>query len=141
LGEDYQRRISFCCSDEECRKRTTPPSVRFLGRRVYLAAVVVLAACLEQGLTERRVAQLGLYLEVPRRTLKRWRGWWLGLFVHTAFWQHARARLMPAVDAGRLPASLFERFADADIAQQLVRLLKFLSPLSTRAASTLSEIR
>jgi hypothetical protein len=40
LPEDDDRRLSLCCS--QCRRRTTPPSVRFLGRRVYLAAVVVL---------------------------------------------------------------------------------------------------
>ena len=35
----FERRFSFCCS--VCRKRTTAESVRFLGRRVYLALVVV----------------------------------------------------------------------------------------------------
>ncbi|NLS97786.1 MAG: hypothetical protein GXX96_37065 [Planctomycetaceae bacterium] len=32
-----------------CRKRTTPLSVRFLGRKVYLGAVVVLVAAMRQG--------------------------------------------------------------------------------------------
>lgn len=31
LGPDYGRRLSLCCAREGCRKRTTPPSVRFLG--------------------------------------------------------------------------------------------------------------
>ena len=39
---DFRSRWSFCCN--LCRKRSTPMSVRFLGRRVYVAlAVVVLA--------------------------------------------------------------------------------------------------
>ncbi|MBN6743287.1 hypothetical protein JKG47_23050, partial [Acidithiobacillus sp. MC6.1] len=38
----YASRFSFCCS--HCRKRRTSPSVRFLGRRVYLALVVLLMA-------------------------------------------------------------------------------------------------
>ena len=42
LSEEYGRRLSFCCERDGCRKRATPPSVRFLGRKVYLAAVVVL---------------------------------------------------------------------------------------------------
>ena len=42
LGEEYDRRLSFCCALDVCRKRTTPPSLRFLGRKVYLGAVVVL---------------------------------------------------------------------------------------------------
>ena len=39
---DFETRFSFCCS--LCRKRTTSISVRFLGRRVYLAMAVVLVA-------------------------------------------------------------------------------------------------
>src|SRR6266568_3714215 len=42
LQEDYSRRRSFCCAEEGCRKRTTPASFRFLSRRVYVAAVVIL---------------------------------------------------------------------------------------------------
>lgn len=35
LPQEYGRRLSFCCEREGCRKRVTPPSVRFLGRKVY----------------------------------------------------------------------------------------------------------
>ncbi|XXY46428.1 hypothetical protein WME91_41160 [Sorangium sp. So ce269] len=38
------RRISLCCRREGCRRRRTPPSVVFLGRRVYLGAVVIVAS-------------------------------------------------------------------------------------------------
>ena len=38
----YASRFSFCCS--HCRKRRTSPSVRFFGRRVYLALVILLMA-------------------------------------------------------------------------------------------------
>ena len=37
LLEQYRSRLSFCCA--ACRRRTTPESVRYLGRRVYLAVV------------------------------------------------------------------------------------------------------
>jgi hypothetical protein len=33
LGRDYARRFSFCCAVDGCRKRKTPPSLRFLGWR------------------------------------------------------------------------------------------------------------
>jgi hypothetical protein len=42
LPEDYGCRYSFCCDLDGCRKRVTPPSVRFLGREVYLGVVVIL---------------------------------------------------------------------------------------------------
>ena len=40
LGQAYALRLSFCCA--VCRKRTTPPSVRFLGPKVYLGIIITL---------------------------------------------------------------------------------------------------
>jgi len=105
-------------------------SVRFLARRVYWAAVVVLATALRSGLTDRRVQQLRRSIGVPKRTLKRWRTWWLKDFVDSPFWKNARAQFMPPVEAAALPASLLERFSGSDLAQQLVAALRFLAPLS-----------
>jgi len=45
--------LSFCCALDGCRSRATPPSLRFLGRKVYLAAIVVLIAILRHGATAR----------------------------------------------------------------------------------------
>ena len=35
LPERECLRLSFCCDRDGCRKRVTPPSVRFLGPKVY----------------------------------------------------------------------------------------------------------
>src|SRR5271156_1279315 len=43
-GEGFVVRFSLCCGREGCRKRATPPSLRFLGRRVYLGVVVIVAS-------------------------------------------------------------------------------------------------
>ncbi len=56
LPADYDRRHSFCCAAGGRRKRRTPASVRFLGRKVYLGAVVVLAPAPRHGLTRPRAA-------------------------------------------------------------------------------------
>ena len=73
---DAYQRFSFCCAVEGCRRRSTPPSMRFLGRRVYLGVVVVLAAAIRSGLAPRHVQYLreatGDDLNVDRRTLARW---------------------------------------------------------------------
>jgi hypothetical protein len=122
------RRASFCCA--RCRQRRTPMSVRFLGRRVYLGAVVVLATALANGFNGRRLIDLGAKLEVPARTLLRWRQWWLGEFVATPLWSAARGRLMPPVAEEQLPASLLGRF-DGDDGQRLVLALRLVAPLST----------
>ena len=85
LGSDYDRRTSFCCAD--CRKRLTPMSVRFLGRKVYLGVVVLLACVLRQGPTPWRVARLREQLGVSPDTLRRWHRWWRDTFVRTPFWK------------------------------------------------------
>jgi hypothetical protein len=127
LGEAYRHRLSFTCSI--CDKRHTPASVRFLGQRVYLAATVVLASAVRTGLTDWRVSQLTEWIGVPRRTLERWRAWWLLEFVGTRFWVTARGQFMPPPAAATLPASLLECFKGPDLPSQLVAVLRFLAPL------------
>ena len=58
LGREHDRRLSFCCAVDGCRSRATPPSLRFLGRKVYLAAIVVLIAILRHGATAPRMREL-----------------------------------------------------------------------------------
>ena len=69
---------------------------------------------------------------VSRRTLQRWRQWWLTAFVETRFWREASGRFMPPVEAASLPRSLFERFTASSGEHALVlRLLRFLGPVTT----------
>ena len=131
LDWEWQWRDSFCCAEEGCRKRKTPPSVRFLGRRVYLAAIVVLAAVLYSGLTDERARQMRDLMGIPRRTLERWVAWWREEFVQTRVWRAGRGLLVPPVDSARLPQSLAERFGGDLAGEQLQRFLEFVSPLTT----------
>lgn len=124
----FESRWSFCCS--LCRKRSTPMSVRFLGRRVYVAlAVVVLAV--KRNKTNAAIAQLAQTLQGPERTIARWRQWWLQCFGATALWQAQCGRFMPSVEMTELPQSLMARFTGA-AHEAIGRLLMFLSPLSVR---------
>lgn len=132
-------RQSFCC--ERCRKRTTPESVRFLGRRVYPGFVMVLLSAMQSGVTERRINELRLSLGVARRTLQRWRHWWREIFVQTPFWEIERGRFMPPIEHAAFPTSLLERFSGADAQSQLLLCLRFLAPLSIPGAVTLREGR
>src|SRR5580693_2997648 len=43
-ADAFSRRFSLCCGRDGCRHRAMPPSVRFLGRRVYVGAVVIVAS-------------------------------------------------------------------------------------------------
>ena len=125
----FDHRLSFCCSI--CRKRTTVPSVRFLGRRVYLALLVVLCSSRHAG-SNTSTPNL-VSLAVPARTLERWRLWWREAFVLTPLWLGACAAFMPSMNLAQLPDSLLERFLGADAAARMSALLRFLSPLTVRS--------
>jgi hypothetical protein len=127
LGKGPHFHLSLSCS--KCNKRHNPASVRFLGRRVYLAATVVLASALRFGLSDRRAAQLAEWLHVPRHTIERWRAWWLRKFVESSFWRNAGAQFMPPVATTTLPVSVLERFNGTDWPSQVVTFLRFLTPL------------
>ena len=129
LGPEHDRRFSFCWAVDGCRSRETPPSLRFLGRRVYVATIVVLIAILQHGATSSRTERLAEVVSVDRRTVERWRRWWRDGFTATPFWRIARAAFMPPVEHGSLPASLLDRFT-GDGAEPLIALLRFLGPVT-----------
>lgn len=130
LPAGYELRRSLCCS--ECRRRMTPESVRFLGRRWYLAPVVLVLSALHHGLSASRLNEIRRQLADPPSvaTLRRWRRWWLERIPATPWWRARRGRLAPPADPSRLPASLVAAFGGVGAAT-LSRALRFLSPLST----------
>jgi hypothetical protein len=132
-GPQWELRFSLCCAQEGCRRRHTPPSVRFMGRRVYAGLVVVLVSAMIHGLKPERVKLLRDALGIDRRTLERWRQWWLVTFVESSFWRAARARFMPPLCHKTLPLSLCERFK-VERRDRLLDLLRFLAPITTPAA-------
>ena len=105
-AEGFALRDSLCCGREGCRRRTLPPSLRFLGRRVYVEAVVLVASVLALLLG---AVSAGKVSEVPVRTLKRWGAWWTGPFPQSRTWQEIRPQLVPSPEEALLPLSLYER--------------------------------
>ena len=89
------------------------------------------------GLNAERIRRIRELLptdqQIDRRTLERWRQWWLDTFVRSSFWKEARARFMPLVCEKTLPNSLCTRF-EIDERDRLVALLKFLAPITTPIA-------
>lgn len=133
LGSDYTRRFSFCCS--QCRKRTTPESVRFLGRKVYLGATISLLSIDTGGLEKDQREQLIEHLDVPCQTLHRWRNWWQTTLPISSLWKTLAGRLSPPVDTRRLPGQLLTRLNGADSSQRLIHLLQLLSPITTTSGA------
>jgi hypothetical protein len=125
----FDRRFSYCCG--QCRARATPESLRFLGRKVFLSAIVLLLPAVGRRLPAGVVACLRRALGPSARTLRRWLAWWAEIFPQTPFWKVARARLMRPVDETTLPASLVERFTAGDDYADVERALAFIGPLTT----------
>ncbi len=124
-GDAVHVRSSFCCGREGCRRRATPPSLRFLGRRVYLGVVVIVASLVAQALGAAGAQATG----VPRRMTRRWLAWWRGPFLVTEVLLAIRARLV-GVDVGGIPRSIIERLpGTAD--EQTRMMLHLLAPLTT----------
>jgi len=134
-GEAFVMRFSLCCG--WCRCRTLPPSVRFLGRRVYFGAVVLLG-CLWALCGSIEAAG------VPVRTVRRWLGWWSSSFPPTPTWVELRARFAPPPPReSLLPLSLIERLADglgpSDSEKILLKAAQFLAPVTTQSCPDASR--
>jgi hypothetical protein len=135
LPEQERLRLSFCCDRDGCRKRVTPPSVRFLGPKVYLSVVVILISALRQGPSPRRVRELSARFGADPRTIARWQVFWRERFPQTPFWKIARARLVPIVEIVSLPYALVDAFLSRHhICRGWTLLLRFLSPITISGA-------
>jgi len=126
-AEAFRRRFSLCCGRDGCRRRATPPSVRFLGRRVYVGAVVILASVVALALAAASAASRAT--GVPARTARRWLRWWRGPFIETPVFVDIAAR-MGMLDRLRLPTSIVEAMTPSPL-QRMRKLLGLISPLTT----------
>lgn len=129
-AEAYERRRSFCCRREGCRKRATPPSLRFLGRRVYLAVIVVVASASADSMTITVRGKARRVHGVPVRTAQRWLAWWRTAFALSGFWAEAKAFFAKPVEVAALPGSLLSRFRGSRT-DGLEKMLRFLAPITT----------
>jgi len=132
LPKECCLRLSLCCDREGCRKRLTPPSVRFLGPKVYLLPVIFLAAAMRQGPSPRAMRELCTLFDADRRTIARWQVLWQEHFPQTRFWKVERARLPRPNEATLLPRALVVAFFTSHDAPRddWERLLRFLSPIT-----------
>jgi hypothetical protein len=131
LTEFQRLRLSFCCDRDGCRKRATPPSVRFLGRKVYLAAIVILVSAMRQGPTPWRVSELSKRFGADESTIARWQTFWREQFPQTSFWKVARAGFVALGEIVSLPYSLLHAFLRGHPqCEGWTLLLRFLSPIT-----------
>ncbi|CAJ0782476.1 hypothetical protein R8510_05008 [Ralstonia chuxiongensis] len=98
---DCDTRLSLCCA--ACRKRATPGLVRFLGRRVYLAIILVLRS----GRTQ--CGCLDSLPDISWPTLKRWRQWWGEDFTNTPAGRWLRGLIPSTSEPLAYPAACCKR--------------------------------
>jgi len=126
----HRRRFSFCC--RRCRRRTTPSSVRFLGRKVYLGLVVLLISSLRQRREPIVLRRLSGLCGARAVTIRRWLIWWQESVLESSFWKSSRGLFMPPLEQERLASSLYERFraTSKNLQSGLQGFLRFLCPLT-----------
>jgi len=83
-------RLSLSCDD--CGKRARPPSVRYAGRRFYVASVHVVFSLLLPGSIDRVWKRAGLGISPGASTRRRWNRWWRNVFPRTARWRDIRRK-------------------------------------------------
>lgn len=115
-----ERRFSLCCRSEGCRKRVTPPSLRFFGRKVYSAWVV----CLVLDFCEA----LGLDRMIARQTIARYRQFWQERLAEGhPFMRWARGQLPPGTPAAESPGPLLRHFVDFPSPPGRLAVLRFFT--------------
>lgn len=133
--ERLSRRFSFCCRRDGCRRRLTPQSLRFAGRRVWVLTVILALS----DTSESGMSRLISLTKVPRQTIRRWRQWWSHVFLNSQFWRQARARFIDSNDMRQLPGQILDTFwcPDREFDASFILALRFFamawSPLSFSA--------
>lgn len=118
LGELESIRFSLCCRNDGCRHRVTPPSLRFLGQKVYSAWVVILFEFVDE---------LGLNRQIARQTLARWRNFWNDrLASDHPFMRRARSLLPPCTPDSNLPSTFLQVFKFRN-PESRIPILKFFT--------------
>jgi hypothetical protein len=130
-AEAFERRYSLCCGREGCRRRATPPSVRFLGRRVYVGSIVILASVAALAISSARAAERTT--GIAARTTRRWLRWWRGPFTTSAPFVELSGRLVPSPPQRALPTSIVERMP-GDPTSRVRHLLAWLAPITTASS-------
>lgn len=98
-------RESFCCA--RCRRRVTPKSVRFLGRKVYSAVSLVAAEVLSLGNVSK--SKVCWVIGMKSVTLLRWRKWWNVPVKRSQWWKGIKGMFIPPLSSVHYIGDIFHR--------------------------------
>ena len=126
-GEDVYK-YSLCCREEGCRKRNTPASLRFMGRKVFLGFFILFASSLPSKREGDSILKISGELEVSPQTLTRWLKYWREEFKMTPFWRREQGLFKTPYEEN-FACLLISRFSvEATNQDSWKRLLVFLAP-------------
>lgn len=132
LPEEYQKRHSLCCSCENCRKRSLPPSCRFMERRVYFWPVILIVMALRQNKKDSYSAgQLVRLFKISRNTLKRWFQFFKDCFPLLPQWQRVRGFIPTSIDNNEIPGRLLHFYLNRFNGKEMEALLRCLIVLTS----------
>ena len=125
---DYFIRFSYCCGSDGCRRRITPPSMRFLSRKGYTSVIIFLVFLFKSKTDELKVEKLNLLLgtTLSVETVRRWRNFWTKEVPQSDTW---RRSAFSHTMAQTLPVSLLTQFKQA-ANTSLEMSLKWILPLT-----------
>lgn len=114
LHEAFEIRLSLCCGRDGCRCRTTPPSVRFWGRRVYWAPVLLLITALRQGRNpDVTLERIKGFCGPWRSTVNRWREYFRSIFPQSRQYHRLSGHLRSRAGSGQELYDILEQFCQA----------------------------
>lgn len=130
LPEELYLRLSLCCSKENCRRRTLPPSTLFMDRRVYFRSVILIVLTLKQNYPRKHSkAKLMRMFGVSRKTINRWQKFFRDIFPLSAQWQRIRGVISSVVKNSNLPGGMVAYFTQhtKSAEEAIVNCLQFMA--------------
>lgn len=133
-------RLSFTC--RRCRLRTTPPSVCFFHRKVYLSFTILVVGYLRRREPEAvPLRRLSSETGVSERMIVHWLHWWEEFVFDGDFWRSVRSKFVHPLGRRGFVYYLLESFrvSSRPLKEALLNLSRFISPLSIRAPGLVCE--
>ncbi len=130
IPDELQVRHSLCCGQKGCRKRQKPPSVRFMGQKVYWACVILIVMVLRQNRPNGKSAsELQRMFGISYQTIVRWIQYFRDEFPQSNWWQRLRGRVDSTISNSGLPGNLLNCFIKSNNSHEkgLVECLRFLA--------------
>ncbi len=135
LPEHLYTRLSFCCSKENCRRRTLPKSILFMDRRVYFRVVILIVTALNQSKPQEYTKNmLSKMVEANRKTINRWLAYFRDIFPSSQIWKTVRGFISPTVTNLGLPRSLVEYYLGSPLPSETT-IINCLMLLTTGSPS------